>query len=130
MPPSWIGCWHKGRRCAMLWEIEIKPKGHDPERDRVCEEYTLLTHARPGGHLLRNALFHKVLANDAIEQVIDGPLTLDHLALGAPYRFELIRVPLRDLDDSALQQVSRQGQLSLNLAEMRTIQDHFRNLGR
>src|SRR5271166_4317088 len=33
----------------MLWEVEIQPKGADPERDRVCEEYDLLTHAGHGG---------------------------------------------------------------------------------
>ena len=32
----------------MLWEIEIRPRGHDAERQRVCEEYRLLTHARDG----------------------------------------------------------------------------------
>ncbi|MCI0458346.1 MAG: AIR synthase-related protein [Gemmataceae bacterium] len=33
----------------MLWEVEIQPKGADPERERVCEEYDLLTHAGQGG---------------------------------------------------------------------------------
>src|SRR5438128_1515516 len=35
----------------MLWEVEISPRGHDPERARVCEEYDLLTHAGHGGTL-------------------------------------------------------------------------------
>src|SRR4051794_28695826 len=30
----------------MLWEVEIRPKGHDAERDRICEEYNLLTHGQ------------------------------------------------------------------------------------
>src|SRR5262249_17230380 len=77
----------------------------------------------------RSALL-RVLANDAIEQVIEGPLELDHLTFGAPYRFRLVVVPLRDLDDEGLQRVSREGQLSLNLAEMRAIQAHFREQGR
>src|SRR5262249_30755940 len=71
----------------------------------------------------RSALL-RVLANDAIEQVIEGPLELDHLTFGAPYRFRLVVVPLRDLDDEGLQRVSREGQLSLNLAEMKAIQAH------
>jgi phosphoribosylformylglycinamidine synthase len=78
----------------------------------------------------REVLFRKVLANEAIEQVITGRLSADHLTLGTPYTFHLIRVPLRDLAGAALEQLSRQGQLSLNLAEMRAIQDHFRALGR
>src|SRR5205823_11864369 len=58
------------------------------------------------------------------------PLTLDHLSIGTPYAFRLITVPLRDLDDDGLEQLSRDGQLSLSLDEMRTIQGHFRSLGR
>src|SRR5262249_35240789 len=44
--------------------------------------------------------------------------------------FNVITVPLRDLDDKALVAVSKLGQLSLSLDEMRTIQAHFRELGR
>ena len=75
-------------------------------------------------------LFRKVLANEAVEQVVEGPLTLEHLTVGAPYRFHLVTMPLRDLDDDALKKLSRDGQLSLSLAEMRTIQAHFRAAGR
>jgi phosphoribosylformylglycinamidine synthase len=35
----------------MLWEIEVIPRGRDPERERVCEEFDLLTHSS-GGHAL------------------------------------------------------------------------------
>lgn len=75
-------------------------------------------------------LSSKVLANDAIEQVIAGPLPFKHLELGSPYEFKLVIVKLRELDDAALQRLSREGQLYLSLAEMRTIQAHFRELGR
>src|SRR5262249_22992696 len=76
------------------------------------------------------AVLRKVLANDAIEQIISGPLQLEHLTLGEQYRFQLVTVPLRDLNEDALMKLSREGQLSLNLAEMRAIQEHFRSLGR
>ena len=33
----------------------------------------------------RDVLFRKVLANDAIEQVVAGPLSADHLGVGSPY---------------------------------------------
>jgi phosphoribosylformylglycinamidine synthase len=72
----------------------------------------------------------RVLANDAIEQVVAGPLRIEHLSLGQPYRFELKTIPIRDLDDSALVEVSRCGVLALSLAEMRTVQAHFREQGR
>ncbi len=212
----------------MLWEIEIEPKGPDPERDRVAEEYDLLTHGRRGqaliarsarGYLVegdlnrgqaqtlvrellvdplaetgrlgplnaagasaaavrlatvllrpgvmdpaalsvveaardlglvvdsvrsfrryygpeplpaqsRDLLFRKVFANDAIEQAVDGPLSVEHLTLGSAYTFRLVTVPLDDLTDEALMKLSRDGQLSLSLAEMHAIQAHFRTLGR
>ncbi|MFM7148938.1 MAG: AIR synthase related protein, partial [Gemmataceae bacterium] len=208
----------------MLWEIEIRPREHDREKQRVTEEYDLLTHSHEGcrlitrtsrGYLLegnltkeqaqvllrellvdpliedgvlsalnehstqdrlatvlflpgvmdptamsvveaaanlnlpldtvrtfrryfgppltssaRDILFRKVLANEAVEQVIEGPLTLDHLSLGAPYVLEKITIPLRECDDEALVHLSKQGQLALSLAEMKTIQAHYRQLDR
>jgi phosphoribosylformylglycinamidine synthase subunit PurSL len=208
----------------MLWEVEIRPLGRDAERERVCDEFDLLTHARRGGDLVsasargyllegelhahdvarlcnellvdplvesvvvaplgltvrdpaitvllkpgvmdpvtesvlkssrdlgvradqvrtfrryftreaipsadRDTLVRRVLANDAIEQVVFGPVKADHLTLGRPYRFELQSVPLRELGDDALLDVSRSGQLALSLDEMKTIRSHFRDLGR
>src|SRR5262249_8512532 len=72
----------------------------------------------------------KLLANDAIEQVIVGPLALDRLEVGGEYKFKLVTVPLRSLDDAALMKLSKEGQLYLSLVEMQTIQVHFRELGR
>ncbi|HEY3392301.1 MAG TPA: phosphoribosylformylglycinamidine synthase subunit PurS, partial [Lacipirellulaceae bacterium] len=76
------------------------------------------------------AVANRLLANDAIEHVVFGPLQLDQLGVGQPYRFELRTVSLRELDDDALARLSREGQLYLQLAEMQTIQQHFRELGR
>jgi phosphoribosylformylglycinamidine synthase len=81
-------------------------------------------------HEIHEKTFEKVLANDAIEQIVRGPITSQHLESGTPYRFQLITVPLRDLDDAALLHQSHEGQLGLSLAELRTIQAHFRQLGR
>jgi len=75
-------------------------------------------------------LCSKVLANDAIEQVVVGPLRLDRLSVGSPYRFQLKTVPIRAMDDATLEKLSREGQLFLSLVEMQTIQAHFRGLGR
>ncbi|MCG8451403.1 MAG: phosphoribosylformylglycinamidine synthase subunit PurL [Pirellulales bacterium] len=72
----------------------------------------------------------RILANDAIEQVIIGPLHFDRLQLGGEYRFQLKTVALDGLDDEALKRLSRQGQLYLQLAEMQAIQRHFAELGR
>lgn len=216
----------------MLWEIEIQPKGADPERERVGAEFDLLTHGDRGrslvtrtsrGYLVegdldgpqadrlmrellvdpiaesgrlgllstygpeggnpigeprlatvllkpgvmdpqalsvveaaqglglavdsvrsfrryygpgpassaeRDILFRKVLANEAIEQVVEGPLAVHHLTLGEKYTFKIVTVPIRGLGDDALMRISREGQLSLSLAEMKTIQSHFEALGR
>ena len=208
----------------MLWEVEIRPVGRDGERERVCDEFDLLTHSVRGadtvaaaarGLLLegdlsqeqtlalceallvdplvetytvspvgtrrdgnaytvllkpgvmdpvsdsvlkasrdlgltveavrtfrryygpvevpaadKDLLFRKVLANDAIEQVVVGPVRADHLALGKPYTFHLTTVPIRELGDDALVKLSRDGQLALTLDEMKTVQAHFREQGR
>ena len=72
----------------------------------------------------------KVLANEAIEQVVVGPLKFNRLELGGNYEFRLVTVKLLEMDDAALMNLSRSGQLFLSLAEMQTIQSHFRQLGR
>ncbi|MEX0613860.1 MAG: AIR synthase-related protein, partial [Pirellulales bacterium] len=76
------------------------------------------------------AVANRLFANDAIEQVFFGPLPLERLELGRPYRFELRTVPIRGLDDDALMRLSREGQLFLQLAEMQTIRERFVELGR
>ncbi len=67
----------------------------------------------------------KVLANDAIEHVVWGPLALETIILGRPYQFALKTVPIRAMDDDGLMTLSRTGQLYLSLDEMRTIRVHF-----
>ncbi|QJX00972.1 phosphoribosylformylglycinamidine synthase subunit PurL [Frigoriglobus tundricola] len=207
----------------MLWELEIKPLGRDGERERVCDEFDLLTHAERGGDLItasargfliegdlteehrerltgevlldplvdagtfapvgtraahsytvllkpgvmdpvaqtvldtlrllgapatavrtfrryfgppeipsldRDVLFRKVLANDAIEQIVVGPVKAAHLAVGSPYQFKLVRVPIRELNDDGLVRLSKENTLALSLAEMQQVQAHFRDLGR
>ncbi|MFH0790984.1 MAG: phosphoribosylformylglycinamidine synthase subunit PurS, partial [Candidatus Omnitrophota bacterium] len=46
------------------------------------------------------------------------------------YEFSLITVDLLSASDKRLEQISKQGQLFLNLAEMRQIQKYFKQLGR
>jgi phosphoribosylformylglycinamidine synthase len=212
----------------MLWELEIWHRGRNPDRERVCADYDLLTHTDRGGDVItagsrgylfdadlttemdrvrltdlmtdplveesrlahlnaehedrprcrrvtvlpkpgvmdpvagsvlavardsllavravrtfrryqvqaaaldteRDLLVRKVLANEAIEQVIEGPLPAGSLSVGRPYEFRRIIVPLRALDDAQLVELSRSGQLALSLDEMRAIQAHFRDTNR
>lgn len=72
----------------------------------------------------------KILANDAIEQVVRGPLHLTSLSLGSDYVFNPVVVPIRELNDDQLRKLSQTGQLYLNLTEMQTIQRHFSELNR
>ncbi|MDR1383509.1 MAG: phosphoribosylformylglycinamidine synthase subunit PurL [Planctomycetaceae bacterium] len=67
----------------------------------------------------------KLLANDAIEQTVLGALPFERLDVGSDYRFELVAVPLRTMNDSDLTTLSKKGQLYLSLAEMQTIRAHF-----
>ncbi len=78
----------------------------------------------------RAAMSGKVLCNDAIERIIDGSISESQLGLGSAYEFERIVVPIRELDDAGLMKLSKDGQLSLSLEEMKTIRGHFRDLGR
>jgi phosphoribosylformylglycinamidine synthase subunit PurSL len=72
----------------------------------------------------------KLLANDSIEQVIVGPLSLNEIHVGSKYRFELQVVPICELSDDELMALSKARTLSCTLIEMQTIQQHFRELGR
>jgi len=72
----------------------------------------------------------RALSNDSVDQVIVGPLHMDRLAVGGQYDFTLKTIPMRELGDEALVQLSKTGQLYLTLVEMQTIRDHFRELGR
>jgi len=211
----------------MLWEVELWPKDRNPDHERVCADYDLLTHSARGREVIESGsrgylvdahltteedrvrlvdllsdpivewvrmdrlnaehrdrqgwvkltvlpkpgvmdpvaesvvsaardlglavkavrtfrryqvksealiaerdLCRKVLANDAIEQVVQGTLPEGPLTVGTPYAFRKVVVSLRNLDDAALEKLSRDGQLALTLDELRAIQVHFRDLGR
>src|SRR5262249_49914162 len=75
-------------------------------------------------------LYGKVLANDAIERIIDCDLDISQLGLGSTYIFRRILVPILSLDDAGLVKLSTDGQLSLSLEEMKAIQAHFQSLQR
>ena len=77
-----------------------------------------------------DALCRRILANDAIEQVVLGPLQMRRLEIGSTYQFQRVDVGIRELDETGLLDLSRAGQLYLTLVEMQTIQTYFRDLGR
>ena len=72
------------------------------------------------------AICRRLLANDSIEETITGPLDLEPSQPGTPYRWHKVTVPICELDDAELRQLSLDRQLYLTLDEMRTIAAFFR----
>ncbi len=73
----------------------------------------------------------KLLANDAIEQGIIGPLSETvWKAAGSSYTFSRQSVPIRTMNDAQLVDTSKRGQLALTLEEMQSIKAHFVSLDR
>src|SRR5262245_33190053 len=66
----------------MLWEIEIRPRDHDAERQRVAEELSLLTHGRADTAAVSGSahgyLLEGDLAPDQVERLL-AELLLDPL---------------------------------------------------
>ncbi len=73
---------------------------------------------------------HKLLANDAIEQLVRGKLPFTKLQVGSPGAFNLRTVAIRAMSEAELETLSKKGQLFLSITEMKTIQDYFNELGR
>ena len=72
----------------------------------------------------------KVLHNESIERIMTGSLLLDRLDLGNAYQLVKTDVPLEGLSDDDLIGISKDWQLSLSLAEMHVIREHFIAEGR
>ncbi|HTL29228.1 MAG TPA: phosphoribosylformylglycinamidine synthase subunit PurS, partial [Tepidisphaeraceae bacterium] len=72
----------------------------------------------------------KVLANGVIESVHFGAFVPKEFARGREEKFELRHVKLRELSDDQLKKLSREGHLFLSLAEMKAIQNYFREQDR
>ncbi len=105
----------------------ISGLGFDAQAVRTCRKYWLNEDVNDDDVA---RVSDKILANDAIERVVAGPLSMESLEVGSEYEFELLTVPIRGMSDEELTRQSSEGQLYLNLTEMQTIQAHFAELGR
>ena len=76
-----------------------------------------------------DTISEKLLCNKVIQHVVTGP---DSYTVKNPpeYHFNLTTVILLDASDSDLMRISKEGQLFLNLAEMRRIKEYFAGIGR
>ena len=72
----------------------------------------------------------RLLANDAIQDVVAGPLAIATLSGGRTWRFVQETIPLAGLDDAALERLSRDRCLALSVRELHAARDHFAALGR
>ncbi len=72
----------------------------------------------------------RLVANEAIQDVVVGPLALHSLAGGGTWTFGRETVPLAGLDDASLEKLSRDRCLALSVAELHAVRDHFHALGR
>jgi phosphoribosylformylglycinamidine synthase len=94
---------------------------------RTARKYVLL------GEIKKNQaemIAKKVLANDCIEDCIIGDEAEPPSPHLKPYELEIVHWPIGDLDDEGLMALSKKKDLFLNVVEMRTIQEHYRVLGR
>ncbi len=72
----------------------------------------------------------KLLYNKLIQHVVKDPTYKSIFAAPPRYNFKLVKVDLLGASDTQLVNLSRTGQLFLNLEEMRTIRAYFKSLGR
>jgi len=72
----------------------------------------------------------RLLANPVIHAIHRGPHHPEAFAVAQAHDAAVREVPLRELDDVALERMSRDAHLFLSLDEMRAVRDHYRALGR
>jgi len=94
---------------------------------RTARKYVLLGEIKKSQ---AEMIAKKVLANDCIEDCIIGDEAEPPSPHLKPYELEIVHWPIGDLDDEELMALSKKKDLFLNVVEMRTIQEHYRALGR
>ena len=136
---------------AVIVEVHYLPGVMDPvaqsTRDAIAE---MLPHLTPDNITVRTGrrydLIHSPgtqldsqalrrfaetsLANPVINDIYTEPYHPTQFPHGNAYQPTVTHVPIGDLDDDGLTQLSRDGHLFLNLDEMRTIQEHYRQANR
>ncbi|MBA4032369.1 MAG: phosphoribosylformylglycinamidine synthase, partial [Planctomyces sp.] len=112
---------------ALSTKRALSQAGLAVEEVATCRKYWFDESARASDVAV---LSKRVLGNDAIERIVDGPLSMTTLSFGRTYTLDLQHVRIRELNDQQLMKLSKEGQLYLSLTEMQTIQKHFQDLCR
>jgi phosphoribosylformylglycinamidine synthase subunit PurSL len=107
-------------------EQAIGDMGLAIEAVRTGRRYELTGEVAPG---VVEDIARRLLANAVIEDVHFDAWTPPETH-GSAYELQVIEVPLCELDDAGLEALSREGDLFLNLTEMRAIRDYFVRAGR
>ncbi len=103
----------------------LKDLGYPVEAIRTIRSYKV-----DGPEKALPELIRKVLANESVEQAIRGRLPFTKLGAGADYTFKKVVWPIRDLDAAGLKALSDTHRLGYSIDELRTIQQHYRTIGR
>ena len=130
-----------GSKNGSIVHVLPKPGVTDPEAESalallrdlgyaVENVRTIRTYRIEGPTAALPRLIARVLANDAVEQAVVGPLPFDRLGQGTSYRFARLEVPILGKADADLLAISKQGQLHFSLAEFRSVEAYFREIGR
>ena len=125
-----------------LVEIHPLPGVMDPPAQSVSDAIFALTGIRAAvttgdrydilgiSDAKAQTLANRLLANPVIAGVHAVPFHPEQLPHGHTHEFVLAHVNIRDLDDAALEILSREGHLFLALNEMQAIQTHYKSLDR
>ena len=108
---------------AASTEMALRDMGIDVTEVRTGRAYLI------DGKIARDELQRiasRVLANGVIESIHFEPVVPQRFETGREYRFELRHVPLTKLSDQELAKLSRGAHLFLSPAEMKAIQQYFR----
>ncbi|KKL96902.1 hypothetical protein LCGC14_1839830, partial [marine sediment metagenome] len=128
---------------AMLIEVHLKSGVTDPvarsvvtaiadmgvnvETVRTARKYILLGSVSDSD---RDIISRRILANDCIEEVVYGSDAEPPSPHTDAYELTVGQIPITELDEDGLMQVSKDKDMFLTIVEMKTIQDQYRSIGR
>ena len=98
-----------------------------PEAVKTAKKYIISGKLSPSQ---LKTISDKLLYNKLIQHVVNAQTPAEDIKHLPGYNFNLITVDLLKASDTQLLEISKKGQLFLNLNEMRAIRDYFRKLKR
>ena len=128
---------------ATLVEVHLKSGVTDPVAESVISAMTDMG-AKPGsvrtarkyvllgelGSKQIDTIARKVLANDCIEVCVIGNEAEPPSPHTKPYELKVVHWPIQKLDEEGLVRLSKEKDLFLNVIEMKTIRDYYRQMAK